>query len=88
VNDCASEASLCHAFASHICAPINSQSGNVGTFAIDQDGSLTDFGQAGDFPKSVGFNGINQIKILRGADVCLYLAPADSVWGRWRCADS
>lgn len=37
---------------------INSQSGNVGTFAINQDGSLTGLGQAGDLPKSVGFNGI------------------------------
>ena len=38
---------------------INSQSGNIGVFAINQqDGSLTSLGQAGDFPKSVGFNGI------------------------------
>ena len=38
---------------------INSQSGNVGIFAINQhDGTLTGLGQAGDFPKSVGFNGI------------------------------
>jgi len=38
---------------------INSQSGNVGVFAINQqDGSLTSLGQAGDLPKSVGFNGI------------------------------
>jgi 6-phosphogluconolactonase len=38
---------------------INSQSGNIGIFAINQqDGSLTSLGQAGDLPKSVGFNGI------------------------------
>jgi len=38
---------------------INSQSGNIGVFAINQqDGSLTNLGQAGDLPKSVGFNGI------------------------------
>ena len=38
---------------------INSQSGNIGVFAINQqDGTLTGLGQAGDFPKSVGFNGI------------------------------
>jgi 6-phosphogluconolactonase len=38
---------------------INSQSGNIGVFAINQqDGSLTSLGQAGDLPKSVGFNGI------------------------------
>jgi 6-phosphogluconolactonase len=35
---------------------INSQSGGV--FAINQDGSLTNLGQAGDLPKSAGFNGI------------------------------
>ena len=38
---------------------INSQSGNIGVFAINQnDGTLTSLGQAGDLPKSVGFNGI------------------------------
>jgi 6-phosphogluconolactonase len=38
---------------------INSQSGNIGVFVINQqDGSLTGLGQAGDLPKSVGFNGI------------------------------
>jgi 6-phosphogluconolactonase len=37
---------------------INSQSGNVGVFAINADGSLTSLGQAGNLPKSVGFNGI------------------------------
>ncbi|WP_313899684.1 beta-propeller fold lactonase family protein [Tunturiibacter gelidoferens] len=37
---------------------INSQSGNVSTFAINEDGSLTNLGQAGNLPKSVGFNGI------------------------------
>jgi 6-phosphogluconolactonase len=38
---------------------INSQSGNIGIFAINQqDGTLTSLGQAGDLPKSVGFNGI------------------------------
>jgi 6-phosphogluconolactonase len=38
---------------------INSQTGNIGVFAINQqDGSLTSLGQAGDLPKSVGFNGI------------------------------
>ena len=37
---------------------INSQSGNIGVFGINQDGSLTNLGQAGDLPKSVGFNGI------------------------------
>lgn len=37
---------------------INSQSGNIGVFAINPDGSLTNLGQAGNLPKSVGFNGI------------------------------
>jgi 6-phosphogluconolactonase len=38
---------------------INSQSGNIGIFAINQqDGTLTSLGQAGNLPKSVGFNGI------------------------------
>jgi 6-phosphogluconolactonase (cycloisomerase 2 family) len=38
---------------------INSQSGNIGVFAINQnDGTLTNLGQAGNLPKSVGFNGI------------------------------
>jgi 6-phosphogluconolactonase len=37
---------------------INSQSGNVGMFAINPDGTLTNLGQAGDLPKSAGFNGI------------------------------
>jgi 6-phosphogluconolactonase (cycloisomerase 2 family) len=38
---------------------INSQSGNIGVFAINQnDGTLTNLGQAGSLPKSVGFNGI------------------------------
>jgi 6-phosphogluconolactonase len=38
---------------------INSQSGNIGIFAINQtDGTLSSLGQAGDLPKSVGFNGI------------------------------
>ena len=38
---------------------INSQSGNIGVFGINQnDGTLTSLGQAGDLPKSVGFNGI------------------------------
>jgi hypothetical protein len=38
---------------------INSQSGNIGIFAINQqDGTLAGLGQAGDLPKSVGFNGI------------------------------
>jgi len=38
---------------------INSQSGNIGVFAINQqDGTLTSLGQAGNLPKSVGFNGI------------------------------
>ena len=38
---------------------INSQSGNIGIFAINQqNGTLTSLGQAGDLPKSVGFNGI------------------------------
>jgi 6-phosphogluconolactonase (cycloisomerase 2 family) len=37
---------------------INSQSGNVGIFRLEQDGTLTSLGQAGDLPKSVGFNGI------------------------------
>ena len=31
----------------------------IGVFAINQqNGTLTSLGQAGDFPKSVGFNGI------------------------------
>jgi 6-phosphogluconolactonase (cycloisomerase 2 family) len=37
---------------------INSQSGNIGVFAINEDGSLIGLGQAGNLPKSVGFNGI------------------------------
>jgi 6-phosphogluconolactonase (cycloisomerase 2 family) len=38
---------------------INSQTGNIGVFAINQNnGTLTSLGQAGDLPKSVGFNGI------------------------------
>ena len=38
---------------------INSQSGNIGIFAINpQDGSLTNLGQAGNLPKSIGFNGM------------------------------
>jgi len=37
---------------------INSQSGNIGAFAINQDGTLTSLGQAGELPKSAGFNGI------------------------------
>jgi 6-phosphogluconolactonase (cycloisomerase 2 family) len=38
---------------------INSQSGNIGVFAINQNnGTLTNLGQAGNLPKSVGFNGI------------------------------
>ncbi len=37
---------------------INSKSGNIGVFAINADGSLTNLGQAGNLPKSVGFNGI------------------------------
>jgi 6-phosphogluconolactonase len=41
---------------------INSQSGNIGVFAINQqDGTLTSLGQAGELPKSVGFNGIAAI---------------------------
>ena len=37
---------------------INSSSGNIGMFRIEQNGTLTSLGQAGDLPKSVGFNGI------------------------------
>jgi 6-phosphogluconolactonase len=37
---------------------INSQSGNISTFAINEDGSLPNLGQAGNLSKSVGFNGI------------------------------
>jgi 6-phosphogluconolactonase (cycloisomerase 2 family) len=37
---------------------INSASGNIGVFGINNDGSLTSLGQAGNLPKSVGFNGI------------------------------
>ena len=37
---------------------INSQSGAIGVFGINADGSLTNLGDAGDLPKSVGFNGI------------------------------
>lgn len=37
---------------------INSDSGEVGEFRVEQDGRLTSLGQAGQLPKSVGFNGI------------------------------
>ena len=37
---------------------INSSSGNIGMFRIEQNGTLTSLGQAGDLPKSAGFNGI------------------------------
>jgi 6-phosphogluconolactonase (cycloisomerase 2 family) len=37
---------------------INSQSGTIGIFRIEADGVLTNLGEAGNLPKSVGFNGI------------------------------
>ena len=37
---------------------INSVSGTIGVFGINADGTLTSLSQAGDLPKSVGFNGI------------------------------
>lgn len=37
---------------------INSQSGTIGIFKIEANGALTNLGEAGDLPKSVGFNGI------------------------------
>jgi len=37
---------------------INSQSGTIGVFKIEANGALTNLGDAGDLPKSVGFNGI------------------------------
>jgi 6-phosphogluconolactonase len=37
---------------------IDSQSGNIGIFEVGSDGILNSLGQAGDLPKSVGFNGI------------------------------
>jgi 6-phosphogluconolactonase len=37
---------------------INSVSGTIGMFGINADGTLTNLGDAGDLPKSVGFNGI------------------------------
>jgi 6-phosphogluconolactonase len=37
---------------------INAQSGNIGIFAISEDGGLISLGQAGNLPKSVGFQGI------------------------------
>jgi 6-phosphogluconolactonase (cycloisomerase 2 family) len=37
---------------------IDSQSGNIGIFEVSSDGILNSLGQAGDLPKSVGFNGI------------------------------
>jgi DNA-binding beta-propeller fold protein YncE len=37
---------------------INSDSGEVGEFRVEHDGRLTSLGQAGQLPKSVGFNGI------------------------------
>ena len=38
---------------------INSESGNIGIFAINpNNGTLTNLGQGGNLPKSVGFNGI------------------------------
>ncbi len=40
---------------------LNSGSGNVGMFRIEDNGSLTSLGQAGDLPKTAGFNGIAAI---------------------------
>ena len=37
---------------------INSTSGTIGVFKIEANGALTNLGEAGDLPKSVGFNGI------------------------------
>ncbi len=37
---------------------LNSGSGNIGIFAIEQDGTLTSLGEAGDFQKFAGFNGL------------------------------
>ncbi len=37
---------------------INSSAGNIGMFRIEENGILTSLGQAGDLPKSSGFNGI------------------------------
>jgi 6-phosphogluconolactonase len=37
---------------------INSQSGTIGVFKIEANGALTSLGDAGDLPKSEGFNGI------------------------------
>ena len=40
---------------------INSDSGNIGIFRIENDGTLTSLGQAGDLAKMSGFNGIAAI---------------------------
>jgi hypothetical protein len=37
---------------------LNSGTGNIGIFAIGQDGMLSSLGDAGDFPPASGFNGI------------------------------
>jgi 6-phosphogluconolactonase (cycloisomerase 2 family) len=40
---------------------LNSSAGNVGMFRIEDNGTLTHLGEAGDLPKSAGFNGIAAI---------------------------
>jgi hypothetical protein len=37
---------------------LNSVTGDIGVFGIESDGSLTNLGTGGEYPKSVGFNGI------------------------------
>lgn len=37
---------------------LNSATGDIGMFGIEPDGSLTNLGTGGEYPKSVGFNGI------------------------------
>ncbi|QHS53975.1 lactonase family protein [Edaphobacter sp. 12200R-103] len=40
---------------------LNSNAGNIGMFRIEDNGTLTHLGEAGDLPKSAGFNGIAAI---------------------------
>lgn len=37
---------------------LNSAAGGIGVFSIESDGSLTNLGTDGEFPKTLGFKGI------------------------------
>lgn len=37
---------------------LNSATGTIGIFSIEQDGTLANLGEAGNFPKTAGFNGV------------------------------